>query len=134
MTAIAITPINLLDLIDPKKCYALIRFIRWGESVTCPKCGSHLLIKMLDNVQQVTIKPLIEKGVALGTLVYTDEYNIYQRLTQWGYEHKSVCHGIGEYARDEDGDGFHEVHVNSIIWFLVTSAVLAQTAPRDFSG
>ena len=45
MTASAITPINLLDLIDPKKCYALIRFIRWGERVTCPKCGSSYVIK-----------------------------------------------------------------------------------------
>ncbi|MDQ4061014.1 MAG: DDE transposase, partial [Pseudomonadota bacterium] len=27
----------------------------------------------------------------------------------WGYQHKTVCHGRGEYARDEDGDGFCEV-------------------------
>ena len=39
------TPLNLLDLIEPKKCYALIRCIRWGETVTCPKCGSHHVIK-----------------------------------------------------------------------------------------
>jgi transposase-like protein len=50
--AIAISPINLLDLIDPKKCYALIRFIRWGESVTCPKCGSdHVIKKGFDDIQ-----------------------------------------------------------------------------------
>ena len=273
MTATAIFSINLLDLIDPQKCYALIRFIRWGESVTCPKCGSHhvikkgfddtqserqryqckncqirfddltdtifaghhqplgvwilclylmglnlsnhqicdeleinkddaqqmtsqlrsgivnkkpevileneveldemylvagfkgqplkvaqkqregrrrrlkgksgrgtaaqekppifgmlqrsgeVIIKMLDNVQQVTIKPLIQKAITLGSLIYTDEYAIYQRLKQWGYEHKTVCHGRGEYARDEDGDGFHEVHVNSIegFWSLLRS-------------
>ena len=45
MTAIALTPINLLDLIDPQKCYALIRLLRWGETVTCPKCDSHQVIK-----------------------------------------------------------------------------------------
>ena len=27
--------------------------------------------------------------------------------------HKTVCHSKGEYARDEDGDGFCEVHVNT---------------------
>ena len=32
--------INLLDLIDPKKCFALVRLIRWGEAVGCPHCGS----------------------------------------------------------------------------------------------
>ncbi len=32
-------------------------------------------------------------------------------------------HGAGEYARDEDGDGFHEVHVNTQegFWSLLRS-------------
>jgi transposase len=46
--------------------------------------------------------------------VYTDEYSIYARLCAWGYDHKSVNHGRGEFARDEDGDGFCEVHVNTM--------------------
>lgn len=267
------SPINLLDLIDPKKCYALIRQLRWGETVSCPKCGSHqvvkrgfddthkdrqryqckhcharfddlsdtiftghhqplgvwilclylmglnlsnhqisdeldlnkddtqqmtsqlrsgivqkkpevildeeveidemymvagfkgqpfnvaqkqrkgrrrrlkgspgrgtlekekppifgilkrggeVMVKMLENVQQATINPIITQAVAQGTTVYTDEYNIYSQLENWGYTHKSVCHGVGEYARDEDGDGFHEVHVNTIegFWSLLRS-------------
>lgn len=45
-------------------------------------------------------------------MVNIDEYVIYDALPQWGYLHKSVCHSAAEYARDEDGDGFHEVHVN----------------------
>jgi hypothetical protein len=60
---------------------------------------------MLANVQQRTIKPIITAAVAPGTLVHTDEYSIYARLPAWGYGHKTVCHGHGEYARDEDGDG-----------------------------
>src|SRR6185312_9523747 len=33
------------------------------------------------------------------------------------------CHGRGEYARDEDGDGFCEVHVNTMegFWSLLRS-------------
>ena len=69
---------------------------------------------MLANVQQTTIKPIIEAAVAKHTLVHTDEYSVYARLDAWGYQHKTVCHGRGEYARDEDGDGFCEVHVNTI--------------------
>jgi len=78
---------------------------------------------MLENVQQVTIQPLIKQTIQSGSLIYTDEYNIYARLTQWGYTHKTVNHSIGEYARDEDGDGFHEVHVNTIegFWSLLRS-------------
>lgn len=85
--------------------------------------GGQVVIQMLENVQQATIKPLIEQTVQPGTLIYTDEYNIYARLTQWGYLHKTVNHSEGEYARDEDGDGFHEVHVNTMegFWSLLRS-------------
>ena len=62
-------------------------------------------ITMLPNVQQVNIEPIIMQTVERGTLMFTDEYNIYNRLEQWGFEHKTVNHSTGEYARDEDGDG-----------------------------
>jgi len=85
--------------------------------------GGELIMRVLPNVQQETIKPIITKFIAPKTLIYTDEYNIYNRLKQWNYEHKTVCHSKGEYARDEDGDGFHEVHVNTQegIWSLLRS-------------
>ena len=78
---------------------------------------------MLENVQQVTIEPLIKQPVVSGTLIYTDDYNSYGRLCEWGYEHTSVNHGLGEYARDEDEDGFCEVHVNTMegFWSLLRS-------------
>lgn len=82
-----------------------------------------VVINLCENVQQKTIQPLIETTVELGSLIYTDEYCIYHRLTEWGYKHKSVNHSAGEYARDEDGDGFHEVHVNTMegFWSLLRS-------------
>ena len=36
--------------------------------------GGEVVIQMLENVKQVTIKPIIERVVLPGTLVYTDEY------------------------------------------------------------
>ena len=50
-------------------------------------------------------------------------YPIYDRLPAWGYAHKSVNHGAGEFARDDDGDGFCEVHVNTLegFWSLLRS-------------
>ena len=87
------------------------------------KRGGELIMRVLPNVQQKTIKPVITQYIAPNTLIYTDEYNIYDRLEQWGYEHKMVCHSKGEYARDEDGDGFCEVHVNTQegAWSLLRS-------------
>src|SRR3954464_4035627 len=80
-------------------------------------------LRMLANVQQRTIEPIIGATVARDTLVHTDEYDIYARLEEWGYGHETVCHARGEYARDDDGDGFCEVHVNTMegVWSLLRS-------------
>ena len=85
--------------------------------------GGEVVLKMLANVQQKTIEPLIKATVNAGALIYTDEYDIYHRLEIWGYAHKTVCHSAGEYARDDDGDGFCEVHVNTVegLWSLLRS-------------
>ena len=80
---------------------------KWSGCWPCP-AGDH---------------PSDHREVAKGSNVYTDEYSIYARLPGLGYGHKTVCHGRGEYARDEDGDGFCEVHVNTIegFWSLLRS-------------
>lgn len=85
--------------------------------------GGKVVIRMFENVQTMTIEPLIKATIASGSLVYTDEYGIYNALEDWSYRHKTVCHGAGEYARDEDGDGFCEVHVNTMegFWSLLRS-------------
>ena len=77
--------------------------------------GGEVVVQMLSNVKQATIAPVIQKMVSSGTLIFTDEYR--------GYGHKTVNHGQGEYARDEDGDGFYEVHVNTMegFWSLLRS-------------
>ena len=100
--------LNLTHLIDDAKCYETVRQMRWTAGVCCSKC------KSLD---------LIKATIAFGTMVYTDEYAIYNSLEDWGYAHKTVCHGAGEYARDENGDGFCEVHVNTMegFWSLLRS-------------
>ncbi len=82
-----------------------------------------VVIRMLADVRQVTIGPLIKQTIADGSIVYTDEYDIYSRLEEWGYDHRTVCHSKNEYARDDDGDGFCEVHVNTLegFWSLLRS-------------
>ena len=85
--------------------------------------GGEVVLHMLANVQQQTIQPIITKILQPGTLVYTDEYAIYDRLEAWGYRHLTVNHAQGEYARDDDGDDFCEVHVNTMegFWSLLRS-------------
>jgi transposase-like protein len=85
--------------------------------------GGQVVINLLANVQHKTIEPLIKATIVPGTHVYTDEYSMYARLPSWGYGHKSVNHGRGELARDDDGDGVCEVHVNTMegFWSLLRS-------------
>ena len=54
-----------------------------------------MVIRMLPNIQQRTIEPLITRSVAKGTLINTDEYDIHARLPAWRHQRKTVCHGQG---------------------------------------
>src|SRR5215207_9941325 len=85
--------------------------------------GGEVVVRMLADVRQATIRPVIEASVAKGALVHTDEYDVYARLKDWSYGHQTVCHARGEYARDDDGDGCCEVHVNTAegLWSLLRS-------------
>jgi transposase len=85
--------------------------------------SGEVMIRMPGNVKQITIGPLIRTAITEGSVVYTDEYDIDSRLEEWGYEHPTVCHAEGEYARDDDGDGSCEVHVNTLegFWSLLRS-------------
>jgi transposase-like protein len=57
----------------------------------------------------------------LESLIFTDEYTIYSHLEKWDFQHKMVNHSAGEYAKDEDEDGFCEVHFNTMegFWSLL---------------
>lgn len=46
--------------------------------------GGELVLKMLENVQQRTIEPILRQMIVSESLVYTDEYTIYGRLEHWG--------------------------------------------------
>ena len=95
----------------------------WNGQTRLIQRGGQVVLQMPPNVQQATIKPIITKAVAPGSLVHTDEHDIYARLPAWGYGHKTACHASGEQARDEHDDGFCEVHVNTIegFWSLLRS-------------
>jgi transposase len=49
-----------------------------------------------------------------GAVIYTDEWGGYNGLPGMDRGHATVCHKIGEWARDDDGDGVREVHDNTL--------------------
>lgn len=58
---------------------------------------------------------------------YTDEWQGYDKVNR---THNTVCHGQKEWARDDDGDGVREVHVNTIEGLWTT----ARNFLRPFRG
>jgi transposase len=61
--------------------------------------------------------PTLREGVRRATwpmtTVNTDEWAAYHGLPKLGRRHVTVCHAAGEWARDDDGDGIREVHINT---------------------
>lgn len=53
---------------------------------------------------------LLVAHVLAGSHLYTDEYQSYNHVIR---PHATVAHGAKEWARDDDGDGIREVHVNT---------------------
>jgi transposase len=65
-----------------------------------------------------------------GAMAYTDEWRSYGHLPELGRGHATVCHAIGEWARDDDGNGIREVHDNTLegMWTGL------RNHPRTFRG
>lgn len=88
----------------------------------CVQRNGEVRFKVTRNVQTVVVKPLIEQWVAPDSIIYTDDYNIYNFLEKAEhYTHKVVCHSAGQYAIDLDGDGINETHCNTQegLWSLL---------------
>jgi transposase-like protein len=63
---------------------------------------------------RATLEGVVGGSSREGAMVYTDEWRSYDHLPEMGRGHATVCHTIGEWARDDDGDGIREVHDNTL--------------------
>jgi len=69
--------------------------------------AAQVYLEVLENVRSAAITPIIAAKVKGGSQFFTDEYNIYH-FTEADYDHRTVNHGAGEYARrDQDGTCVH---------------------------
>jgi transposase-like protein len=53
----------------------------------------------------------VHQFTVIGSQVFTDESASYNHVIR---PHATVCHSQGEWARDDNGDGIREVHVNTV--------------------
>jgi hypothetical protein len=61
--------------------------------------GGKLIHKVIPQTSHLGVLPVIEKHIAKGSNMVTDEHKVYRRLSSLGYHHESVSHAAGEYYR-----------------------------------
>ena len=62
-----------------------------------------------------TLRHQVEQFTRASATCYSDEWQGYNRLER---RQRQVSHGTTEWARDDNGDGVREVHINTIegVW------------------
>lgn len=64
----------------------------------------------MKNTKGQTLCPFVEQFTQPAATLHPDEYDSYNKLKRLRH---IACHSKNEWARDDDGDGFREVQVNS---------------------
>lgn len=75
-------------------------------------------LRVAEHTDGATLCAHVHRYTQQAACCYTDEWQGYTRIRR---SHRTVCHGAQEWARDDDGDGIREVHINTIegLWTTV---------------
>jgi transposase-like protein len=57
-----------------------------------------VISQVVTDTKRSTVMPLINKNIVKRSMVYTDEYPVYDAIDKFGYEHEEVNHSIGQYV------------------------------------
>lgn len=68
-------------------------------------------LRVKHHTDAATLRQHVQMFTQVEAAVNTDEWVGYTALER---KHVTVAHGLKEWARDDDGDGIREVHVNTI--------------------
>ena len=86
---------------------------RTGRPSRARRGAGGVVVRTPADVRQRTVRPAIGGSVAKGALVHAGECGVYARPDGWGCGRKAVRRARGGYARDDDGDGSREAHVDT---------------------
>jgi transposase len=85
-----------------------------------PVCGvvgresGHVRLTVTERSDGETLERVVMRASWPMVTVNTDEWGGYNGLPGMGRTRPTVCHADHEWARDDDGDGVREVHVNTL--------------------
>jgi transposase-like protein len=105
------------DPLDPPRCRANKRRGRGTYANDRPPVlgvigreTGQVRLRVVHNTRTLSLGSFVEQFAHPEALVYTDEYDSYHSLRRI---RDTVCHSAGEWARDDDGDGWFETHTNT---------------------
>ena len=82
--------------------------------------SKQIRLDVLPRSTRKQLEPAVLEATRPGATVNTDEWQAYNHLPRHGRPRRSVNHNprAPEWARDDDGDGVREVHINTMegIW------------------
>jgi transposase-like protein len=77
---------------------------------TIGRDSGQVRLRVAADTKQVTLREHVERFTDEGIHIYTDEYDSYNTVDR---PRSTVAHEHKEWARDDDGDGFREVHTKA---------------------
>jgi transposase len=82
------------------------------------RASGRIRLCLVQHSTRQELEPLVTTFTQDQAVVNTDEWGAYDHLGETGRTRQAVCHGQREWARDDDGDGIREVHINTMegIW------------------
>lgn len=84
---------------------------------TVGRTSGQVRLEVLNHTSKEEVQGHLGNHRGRAGVCYSDEHQAYQGIESEGLVHKTVCHSIKEWARDDDGDGINEVHSNTIEGF-----------------
>lgn len=66
--------------------------------------------RVIHHTDRETLEAHVHRFTIKEASCYTDEWKAYNHIIR---KHSTVAHGKKEWARDDDGDGIREVHINT---------------------
>lgn len=77
---------------------------------TVGRDSGQVRLRVLHHTDRKTLEAHVHRFTRQDSTCYTDEWQAYQHIIR---THATVCHAKHEWARDDDGDGIREVHINT---------------------
>ncbi len=75
-------------------------------------------LRVVKHADKANLLPHVHSYTDEEATLYTDEWRSYEQVER---SHHTMNHGSREWARDDDGDGIREVHVNTVegLWTIL---------------